>query len=58
MMAYIKELEQPCQSGRFCKKRAVIEVFHWRNHSLGVYCRKCGQAKLAEAKKRESKELD
>ena len=51
-MAYTKELQHSCQVSS-CGKRAVIEVFNFRNASLGEFCRRHGTQTLNVQRARE-----
>ena len=54
-MAYMKELIHKCQFG-FCHRKAVVEVFDYRNSSYGDYCRPCGKIQVNSLKARERKD--
>ena len=43
-MAYLREVTDKCCNCR--EKRAVVELFTWRNSNLGRYCRPCGEKQL------------
>jgi hypothetical protein len=43
-MAYLRDLpERKCFS---CRKRASVELFNRANGSHGLFCRRCGAARL------------
>ncbi len=50
-MAYAKELVRFCQVG--CGRKAMVEVFNYRNSSMGEYCRPCGKIRINSLKRQE-----
>jgi len=50
-MAYMRELKQYCKR---CARQARVEVYNWRNASVGKFCREHGRECLKELEKREA----
>lgn len=51
-MAYKKRYERQCEDTS-CKRRAIWEVFNWRNSGHGYYCTPHSDAMVAQLKRRE-----
>lgn len=47
MPAYVKTLARACAAAG-CRRAATVEVFNTYNASLGCYCTRHGDAKVAE----------
>lgn len=56
-MAYLKEIGRHCGE-TFCKRRAVVALYGWRNSHEEEYCRACGNRKLKELQQIERKNED
>ncbi len=54
-MAYMKDITRECSIGH-CHRRAVVEVFNYRNSSHGDYCRPCGKLMVNDLKVHEKKD--